>query len=141
MTTSTLLLAAAAAAFLPLVYPVVTTGSSGVGDGLDGLDGSEPMGTTLKTEGTSSAQQASSSSNTCTQVLTAACPEKVRTPAAVLRCDACAGTNQGRLRAAGCSAAQVQSWCSNYSASNAGNMSFMSIMASKLHAPAAQPHT
>ena len=51
------------------------------------------------------------SSTPCTLALAAACPGNVRTSAGVMRCDACAGSNQARLRTAGCSAAAVQAWC------------------------------
>ena len=79
------------------------------------------------------------SSTPCTLALAAACPGNVRTSAGVMRCDACAGSNQARLRTAGCSAAAVQAWCSTRIADTAGNMSFMSIMASKSLLPPRPP--
>ena len=51
------------------------------------------------------------SSDACTEALAIICPNNIRTAAGVLRCDACAGLNQERLRAANCSASEVQSWC------------------------------
>ena len=59
------------------------------------------------------AATSSPSGTTCAQVLASACLDKVRTTAGVLRCDACAGTNQARLRSAGCSASEVQAWCNS----------------------------
>ena len=53
------------------------------------------------------------SSNKCTVALAATCSEVSigATTASVIKCDACAGKHQEFLRRTGCTALEVQSWC------------------------------
>ena len=68
----------------------------------------------------------------CTQALASACPGKDRTQAGVLRCDACTGINQARLRSAGCSASVVQTWCSAAAGDGSAGFLAAAIAAGKL---------
>ena len=57
----------------------------------------------------------------CLAAMAAACPHEQggdgkRMAVRVMKCDACAGRHQETLRAAGCGATEVQSWCSAVSA-------------------------
>jgi hypothetical protein len=47
----------------------------------------------------------------CSQALRDSCPTAARNSAGVLQCDSCAGKHQDALKAAGCTAPEVQEWC------------------------------
>ena len=48
----------------------------------------------------------------CSQALRESCPTAVRTDSAgILHCDSCAGKHQDALKAAGCTAPEIQEWC------------------------------
>ena len=49
----------------------------------------------------------------CTSALEAACPQTSKGNNATIQCDLCAGQHQQKLRAASCSAAAIQSWCTD----------------------------
>ena len=49
----------------------------------------------------------------CSQMLRDSCPAAVRSSTGILQCDSCAAHHQGALKASGCTAQEVQEWCTS----------------------------